>query len=394
MLYMIKRFRHHPFVGSAVILFASIIVMGLCSLQHSGLAARTHFAELYQQIDVRCTITSLSGTSSDGLQIYPAMIFRFTGEGNTDPKDQENVAEYVENVQIKGSRNFQWNGKEYTLVGITSIEIAPSLRPENGCTIFYNEGVAADLFGGDGMHCIVPLNMMQEMKKQALPEDVLDIWLDNSYEDNAFEGALQIMGTYHSADEKTVYCPWKTYVRILRCMGEYEMADALHMTLRDNDNVHLLREITKKWLVAPDPALAGKAQINGISLALDIDDSQLRQAAQTLENSMTVNRITSILVLLFSAVSGAFAGYLMIRCRKKEISLMRTMGTSNSRIYLSFVAEQFIFVILGAIVGGLKFMWSPALWLVLFACVYFIGLSAALLVMLRKNLLTTIKEDE
>ena len=129
-------------------------------------------------------------------------------------------------------------------------------------------------------------------------------------------------------------------------------------------------------------------------LALDINDSQLSQAKTNLENSMTVNRVAAVLVLALSAVAGAFIGFLMIRNRKKEIALMRIMGTPDSRIYVSFVIEQLIFVVLGAIIGGSKFMWNPVSWLVLFVCVYFIGLSAALLVMLRKNLLATIKEDE
>ena len=128
--------------------------------------------------------------------------------------------------------------------------------------------------------------------------------------------------------------------------------------------------------------------------AFDINHLQLSQAQTNLENSMTVNQIAAVLVLALSAAAGAFIGFLMIRNQKKEIALMRTMGTPNSRIYMSFVIEQMVFVVLGAIVGGSKFMWNPVSWLVLFVCVYFIGLSAALLVMLRKNLLTTIKEDE
>lgn len=395
MRYMISQFHHRPMIPLTVILFASIIVLSLCSLQDGSIAAQAHFDELYHQIEVRCTVTNLAGTRSDGLEIYPGILFRFTGEQNPNPKDPEQVADLVEDVQIKGSWKFQWNGEEYTLAGITSTRIASPLRPENGSTIFYNEGAEESFFSGDGMQCIIPLDMMKKIQKQALPENALEIRLEPQHKGGgAFEGALQILGTYHSADEKTVYCPWDTYVSIIRSMDEFEIADACFATLRSNDDVELLRKKTEKWLAAPDPSFAGQSQVNGISLALDIDDSQLRQAEQTLENSMAVNRVASILVLILSTGAGAFVGFLMIRSRKKDIALMRTMGTPNSSIYCSFVLEQMIFVILGAVVGGSKFMWTPALWLVLFVCAYFAGLSGALLIMLRKNLLTTTKEDE
>ena len=202
------------------------------------------------------------------------------------------------------------------------------------------------------------------------------------------------MGTYHGTNDKIIYCSWETYVSILNDMGRGETAEALFATLRNNSNLPLLREITSKYFAQPNPNNAGLDMVGNYYLALDINDSQLSQAKTNLENSMTVNRVAAVLVLALSAVAGAFIGFLMIRSRKKEIALMRIMGTPDSRIYVSFVIEQMIFVVLGAIIGGSKFMWNPVSWLVLLVCVYFIGLSAALLVMLRKNLLATIKEDE
>jgi hypothetical protein len=51
-------------------------------------------------------------------------------------------------------------------------------------------------------------------------------------------------------------------------------------------------------------------------------------------------------------------------------------------------------IFLGIIAGGAFNLWRPIGTLAAFALIYFIGLSLALVVFLRKNLLTTIKEDE
>lgn len=395
MRYILKCFRRRPLLAVAVILFSAIIAFALCGLHNANVKAQAHFDEIYHTIEVRCTITNLSGTRSDGLDIYPTSIHRFTGTGTTDPKDTKNVADLVKDVQIKGSRQFIWNDEKYTLVGITSPQIAPSLQPENGCTVFYYEGADESFFRFDGMQCIIPEAMLKKLQKLELPEDALDIHIDVSRRtETPFDGQLQIVGTYRNQDEKIIYCSWATYRGIIRSMSGRVLADAMFATLVNNDDVDLLRQETRRWFATPDPANAGKQTIGNFYLGLDINDSQLRQAEETLETSLTINRAAAILVFVLSAGAGAFVGFLMIRSRKRDIALMRTMGTSNARIGFSFAIEQMICVALGAIVGGAGFFWTPIRWLALFAGIYCVGLTVALLIFLRNNLLTTIKEDE
>lgn len=101
-----------------------------------------------------------------------------------------------------------------------------------------------------------------------------------------------------------------------------------------------------------------------------------------------------MLVFVLATGAGAFVGFLVIRSRKRKIALMRALGTSNGRIYAIFALEQMFFVFLGTLAGEVKFMWTPALWLILFVCVYYVGLSVAIIITLRKNLLFSIKENE
>ena len=51
-------------------------------------------------------------------------------------------------------------------------------------------------------------------------------------------------------------------------------------------------------------------------------------------------------------------------------------------------------VAVGTVLGGSYALWRPVGQLGLFLAIYFLGLSAALLIFLRRNLLTTMKEDE
>ena len=73
---------------------------------------------------------------------------------------------------------------------------------------------------------------------------------------------------------------------------------------------------------------------------------------------------------------------------------MRTVGASQRTIFAELSMEQMLCVVLGIILGGSYTLWQPIGNLVLFSIIYFAGLSTALIVFLRQNLLNTMKEDE
>ncbi len=380
------RFQRKPLSALVVVLFTAIIAMALCGLHSGNEAAKVHYEEVVSQIDIRCTLTNLAGDQSDHLNITAWDISLFTGDG-TD----KDLSELLEDVQIKGSESAVWEGEDYILCGITSTKIDSTLWPDNGCTIFWNEGFGENLFQGSADQCLIPEALAEAMGER---KDSVSLHINGRVNETDFDGTLSVAGTYSGKNDKNIYCPWETYVRIMRSMGGFEMADSLYATLRDNRDLPRLREVAAEYYATPDPNAVGLSTVNGYWLALDINDSQLEQAKLNLEHSMTLNRIAAALMFGLSAMAGGLVGFLMIRSRNREIALMRTMGTPAAAIYFSFAAEQIICAVLGAAVGGSKFLWEPVSWLALFVGVYFIGLSAALLFFLRKNLLTAIKEDE
>jgi hypothetical protein len=127
---------------------------------------------------------------------------------------------------------------------------------------------------------------------------------------------------------------------------------------------------------------------------MDIDDSMLINLEVNLKNSLRLNRLASAVVFALSAATGFLTGFLVIRSRKREISLMRTMGASHPSIFAELALEQVICIALGIGLGGSYTLWEPMQKLMLFGGIYFVGLAAALIVFLHKNLLTTMKEDE
>ena len=101
-----------------------------------------------------------------------------------------------------------------------------------------------------------------------------------------------------------------------------------------------------------------------------------------------------MIVFILSAGAGFLTGFLIIRARKREIALMRTIGNSQISIFGEFSLEQLACVVAGIILGGGYSLWQPIGQLLIFGCIFYLGLAVSLAVFLNKNLLTTIKEDE
>lgn len=394
--HILIRIRRRPLEAVAVLLFTAVIALVLCGLHKGNESAQLKYEEIYKTIDVRCTITNLTGDQSDHLILSSDYVSLFAGrDENMNDRFPDDLAKYVEDVQLTGSTKIVFSGEEYTLTGITSRGAKSALWSENGCTIQWNDGLDDAVFTGNRTVCLIPEALAKKLEELELPSDAFPIEIEARYDfQTPYSGELEIGGVYYSEDTTTVYCPWETYTAILWSMGMYANAESLSAVLRDNNDLEEFRELASQWFATPSPNAAGRDEVNGFYLALDINDYQLTQADLTLRNSMRVNELVTLLVFVASALAGFLVGFLVIRSRKREITLMRTLGCSNGNIYAEFALEQLVCILAGVLLGGEYTNWQPMWKLVLFVVINFAGLSAALVVFLNVNLLSTIKDDE
>lgn len=130
-----------------IFLFAVVMSLALCSLSHGMDEALAEYEADCEQVPIRCTVTNLTGNQSDNLEIYHGILGLFTGSMEDTPEHIPAIfVDLLEDIQIKGSVQFEYDGKMYTLTGITSIEIDIRLRTENQCTISWNGGRTRDFF--------------------------------------------------------------------------------------------------------------------------------------------------------------------------------------------------------------------------------------------------------
>ena len=446
-LKILKHIKRTPFRTVALLLFAVVITAIICALHASNEAELRNYEEAYQAIPITLTVTepTMEDKSQDyGYFMLPWVLDLFTGKSfvevidvssatsrneknaiaqNSEPTEIS-LAEYVKELKVKMSHAIKTiNGNGYSgsggtsmLIGMTSSSCDKRLLPEYGCEITWYEGYDESVFLGYEPVCLIPESKAKaryydngngeaelyfKYQMTTVKDGVMTVVKSGEY-----QCTLKIVGTYTAGDELSIYCPFPIIEQVYEGLGREPKIDSLSATISDNKRLEEFRE--KANMFFKDPSQKDEEVPWGIFLinrsteykndfyryAIDINDENLAELTAILEDSIKFNSTVTLIVVVLSAVVGFLVGFLMIRRRKREIMLMRMVGESNARVYVGFVLEQMICIILGVIVGGAYYMWKPMDNLSLFVLTYFVGLSIALVIFMSKKLIKNIKEDE
>lgn len=380
------RWKRAPLIGLAVLLLSAIFTVILCELHRAQVEEQSRFEETYRAVPVEFEITKLNGgrlDETEHMEAYLAELFcedRFFKTG---------LADMVTDVQLRMSHAAvlaeetpQQGAYSKRMVGVTSLRMAQELTPEYGGIIQWSDGYDESVFAQGEMNCIVPADF---------PEWDEVVLTFTCQEGGEYTCTFRIVGRYTDEGNERLYCSYAAMAQIYTRLSEPNKVQRLTGRLRDNDALETFREAAGAWF-----ALLGAANSASTTrtFAIDIKDSLLRALTVDLQSSMTINRIASLLVFLLSTGAGFLTGFLVIRARRREIALMRTLGASNAMVCAELALEQGLCVCAGGLLGGSCTLFQPVGRIILFIGVFLAGLAAALLVFVRMNLLAVMKEDE
>lgn len=406
---ILRRYRREPLAYIAVLIFAAVLTAVLCHLQRSHEEELKSFEETCLSVPVYFTVTDLDGTQVSGRKGIDSWVADMFFQKN---KLQPDISQFVKDLKIRleiraiagavtldeedpfGSYVKILEQAEYLmLAGISSIRVAEELTPDYNGDFRWYEGYGEEILETEEFVCLVPEEYEGE-----------EVAVSFFYDDTAtgdrrvYTCKLSVVGRYTDLGNTTVYCPYFVVNGIYNRICEEKQIRSISATLVDNTRLEELKAVASHWFAAPNPLGGptewGKYGYEYYPYALDINDRLLQELATSMENSLTINRLSSALIFAMSALVGFLTGYLVIRSRKREIVLMRTVGCSNVSIYVQFALEQLICLVLGVLLGGSYTLWRPLWKLAVFIAVNFVGLNTALVVFLKANLLVSIKEDE
>lgn len=399
---LMRNILRRPLYSAAIVLFTVVMTVVLCCLHKAGQEELRSYEKTYASIPVTFRVTDLDGSKPDKVEGWIAD--QFTEQGMR-PTLAPFVGQLYARVSVNGQRviGYEYIGGEKVpqyepirLAGIGALYVAEELTEDWGGAVYWNEGYDESILTSEEPVCLLPESMKD------LQQVDLYFKYSHSIDGVSYSSSttcqLQVVGYYVDKGNTRIYCPYLVAREICAALGASKDIEELCAVLNDNNSLPQLRQVGAEWFAEPNPSgektVWGKYSFQYYLYALDIDDYMLANLETNMKNSMRLNSLASVAVFVLSAGAGFLTGFLVIRARKREIALMRTMGASHPMIFTELAMEQMLCVLAGILAGGLIFLWRPVLKLLLFAGIYLIGLSIALVIFLFKNLLTTIKEDE
>lgn len=387
---ILRHIRREPLPPLAILLFAAVLSVLLCALRQNQVREQEDYERSYASVPVYFTVVDLDGTSPDDTIIgWAAELFY------PESKLKPNFSEFANGLELKMQYHAYFSGTfGIDVTGTSSVRLVPELSEVHGGGIVWNEGFDESFFSSPDFSCLVPESFATE-ETITLRFDYTDLISNKKWSTTE---TFTVAGYTISRGGDQMYFSYQTLGKVLSKIRAPYPISGISATLNDNTQLGSLQEVADQWFARPNTTGArtawGRYDYDYFPYALDIDDSLLNDLDATMVRSMRINRLSAFAIFCIAAAAGFLAGFLVIRARKRDLLLMRTMGCSHGKIFLELMAEQLLCTSTGVILGGSYALWQPLRQLALFLVIYCVGLCASMLVFLRTNLLAVIKEDE
>lgn len=281
--------------------------------------------------------------------------------------DKYGLSKYLKDVCLRRELNVvgfignELGVEQLKLVGVTNIKYEEDLKREKGLNfeIEFQDGFNYDIFKERSNLCLVSEELLAKMDKKV--GDLIS--LKATSEITVFtlkdgEGIplikpvdvkLSIAGVIKGGNINEIFCSWR-YAAELGAISNQSSTmytDILRATISDN---YKLNEFVEKAETFYIPA--GSRIFLGTNIyALTIyDDSFVNSVLQIRRNIQFLKSVYPV-VMIFSFVIGYLVSFLFTRNRKKEVAVMRSLGASRFRVFITIMMELFTINIVGTLIS-------------------------------------------
>lgn len=231
--------------------------------------------------------------------------------------------------------------------------------------VVWSKGYDGNVFLGDKMVCIVPANRRMKLGS---------VWACTI---NQQKYEFIVVGIYGSkytnkSNGAIFYCPVNALKNAYNNAGKEFTYCGMEMDLQNLQEIDLFKEQMKA---------AGMAEGQ---CRLVINDAQLQSVTAQLKRHVRVlESMLPILLALITAI-GLGISFLLLRGRKREIAILRTIGMNRFSVFVGYLLETAVQAMLGMVVGiligrelfGVSTIDHQQLWIMI-GC-YLVGGAAAI----------------
>ena len=336
------------------VLAGLVFALALCLVHRSAKQMTRQIEAVYDNLEVRCTVTNLTGTQSDGLDLpdWVLGVFDQALAGKNHTSDLS-LSEYVKDVHSRCSVVCTPVQSEthYTLSGINDLDADSALQQSAGCMIWWRDGYDEEIFQGSEMFLLLPV----ELEEQLSDEDGR-IVLKVGGGDNPIMVSFRVAGVY-SGGAGRLYCPWIVGRDLCVRANGYLRLDSVSATIKDNRRIdEFWQTQASRCFVKPSkdgqPVPWEESPIyQTYPYALAVYDDTLVKTVEQLQQNRQLLQIVSGLILAASFGVSAVYSFLALRHRRRELKLQHILGQKPAGILCCALLEHGILSLIGAAMG-------------------------------------------
>ncbi len=336
-----------------------------CNFSNSIKAQEEKLDAVYNDIPIYVEVSDYRGNNRDHLALPDG----FYVESFTEKV--YGLSKYLKDVSLKRELTIlSINGiEEFDLVdslkmiGVTNLQYVESTYKERGYNfeVQFREGFDYSFFTETSEYCLVNEELLSKIGKKV--GDYINLKLITEASVHTFKDDLgnlmidpknaefEIVGTIKGGKANEIYCSWDKAAEIGmksdNCSTRY--TDILRATISNNYKLNEFKDRAEKYYVA-----VGAKIFTGTKFyALTIYDDTFTKTVSLIQRNIQFLKAVFPVIILFSFVIGYLVSYLFTRNRKKEVAVMRSLGASRFRVFITIMLELFTINIVGTIVAVL-----------------------------------------
>lgn len=338
---------------SLVVLAVSLVLVLFINMYAETISKHQDtLTELYENIEVAGYITSADGTKLDDLNIGGSVIHSLEESGFIGralyTRSLRCMMEPLQELDPVSIYVKLFNAPKL----VAATEIAAISSFSRTLPVFM-EGYDEELFASEETVCIVSDDFLVSNNLQLgdqLQLAVVEYSSQILQEYRHGTVSLQVVGTYPSTNYMApLYCPWAIMEDIYQDLELPLIWDSASFIFQNTQELGEFKVLLGGMgFVSGD---AGRRPGQDDKLGFIIDDGILTAATSSVSGYIQLSHILYPIIYLLCAGIGFVVSYLLVRLRKPEFAIMRSLGTSRGGGFLLFFIEQALLATTGTVLG-------------------------------------------
>ncbi|HBI57237.1 MAG TPA: hypothetical protein DDY38_10460 [Firmicutes bacterium] len=353
----LRMMTRRKFKSLAVIGVSLVLVLFMNIYAESIVKHQAALNDLHAGIEVTGNITSHDGSILDDLDISGDVIGLLEQSGFIAQGLYTRNLRFLQGPwpQLEPVELYAMLVSAPKLVGATDIAAISSFASEGASLPEYMEGYDQGLFSSQERVCIASGNFLQENGLELGDEIKLTVAENpKKIKDNYCHGTvtLQIVGTYQSnkLNNDPLYCLGEVMQEICQEIELPPAWDSARFTIANTQQLNHFKALLRRLGFVSLNQVQGE-EISEDRLGFIINDSILTDATASVTGYIALSRILYPIIYLLCAGIGFVVSYLLVRLRKPEFAIMRSLGTSRAAGFVTLFLEQALLAMIGAGLG-------------------------------------------